>query len=126
MRLLLAGMLVLLPLTAQAETTDDVKATELEENSPAGIPEPVSPPDSGNIIVDPWGPYGNPYSPTSATNFEAFASLPSSTQEGRDRSRFTAHPYDLDWTGHRYAPASPYTPLHHESPYGSGWRFEKR
>ncbi|MGQ0667253.1 MAG: hypothetical protein ACT4O4_09480 [Nitrospiraceae bacterium] len=125
MRLLLAGMLVLLPLTAQADNSNHLKGTEIETDSSAAPPEGVRPPDSENVI-DPWLPYGNPYSPTSATNFEAFALLPFSAQDGRDRSRFTAHPHDLDWTGHRYAPASPYAPLHHESPYGRAWRPEKR
>ena len=125
MRFLLAGILALLPLTAQADNSDNLKAAEVEPNSAAVPPEGVSPPELEHVI-EPGGPYGNPYSPASATNFEAFALLPSSAQDGRDRSRFTAHPHDLDWTGHRYAPASPYAPLHHESPYGRAGRLEQR
>jgi hypothetical protein len=105
MRLLLACLLVLLPLTAQAEYTDSLRTEEL-------IPNPVSDPFSAQNRDDPdsplnqWGPYGNPYSPASATNFEA---IPAPMLYDPDRLNATL--YNPDWLsnpfghyGHPYSP----------------------
>lgn len=74
MRLLLACVLALLPLTAQAEYPDNLSTKELNP-SPETDPFGAQSPDDADSPLNEWGPYGNPYSPISATNFEAIPAL---------------------------------------------------
>jgi hypothetical protein len=105
MRLLLACILAFLPLTAQAEATDALSATEFD---PATIIDPfmAPPPDDPDSLIDEVGPYGNPYSPSSATNFEA---IPASSRY--NQGRLSTNLYNPDWLrnpfGHYGNPYSP-------------------
>ena len=105
MRLLLIGILAFLPLTAQAETIENLSANELDP-SPVADPFIVMGPDDPDSVINEVGPYGNPYSPASATNFEAFTT-PSLYGQVRQNTKS----YDPDWLrnpfghyGHPYSP----------------------
>ena len=105
MRLLLAGILVFLPLTAQAENIDTLSANE---SDPSPVVDPFSVKNLGdpNSVINESGFYGNPYSPASATNFEAITAL-SRYDQGRQSTKL----YDPDWLrnpfGHYGTPYSP-------------------
>ena len=105
MRLLLVGILVFLPLTAQAENIDTLSANE---SGPSPVFDPFSVKNLGdpNSAINELGLYGNPYSPASATNFEAIPTL-SRYDQGRQSTKL----YDPDWLrnpfghyGHPYSP----------------------
>ena len=94
MRLFLACIITLLPLTAWAEpaqpdTTDRVDSpVAVDPDSPSGAEFTDDQLDSG----EPIRPYGNPYSPASATNFEPFITSPSYGQTRLSRST-----YEPEW-----------------------------
>jgi hypothetical protein len=105
MRLLLACILAFLPLTAQAEAIDTLSATEFD---PATIIDPfmAPPPDDSDSPINEWSPYGNPYSPSSATNFERI-SAPSSYDPGRQSATL----YNPDWLSNPFGHyGNPYSP----------------
>lgn len=108
MRLFLACIIALLPLTAWAEPAQPDK-TDLVD-SPVAV-DPDSPSDTeytGDQLNDGeqlWQ-YGNPYSPASATNFELFTT---SSSHGQNRfSHKTSEPEWLNDPFGRYG--SPYSP----------------
>lgn len=126
MKLLLAGVLALLPLTAQAESLGNLSASEFDPNSvanPTGAGNP-SDPDS---VINELGPYGNPYSPTSATNFEAITALPLYDPDwiSNPYGRY-GNPYSPDAIDNRYGAGNPYAPSSPTNPYGQGWRIDRR
>jgi hypothetical protein len=127
-RLLLASLLALVPLIAHAEDLGTLSTNEVDPNF---LPDPfgtVNPSDP-NSVTNELGPYGNPYSPSSATNFEAITAPPLSVQErndqgwlSRDLSNFELMSKSFDWYGieHSFRSDSP------TNPYGRGWRIEGR
>jgi hypothetical protein len=104
MRLLLVGILVFLPLTAQAENIDN-RSTNESDPSPVVDPFSVKNLSDPNSVINELGPYGNPYSPASATNLEAITTL-SRYDQGQSTKI-----YDPDWLhnpfGHYSTPYSP-------------------
>ena len=112
MKLLLASILVLIPLTVHAEYLGNLSANEFDPNS---IADPFSAenPDDPNGLTSEFelGPYGNPYSPSSATNFEGINAPRLYDQEGNDRGRLSVKAYDREWVS---------------NPYGRGLRIEGR
>ena len=128
MQLLLACFLALLPLIAHAEDLGTISANEVDPNfqtDPFGTGNPSDP----NSITNELGPYGNPYSPSSATNFEAITAPRLSDQEGNDRgwlsrdlSDFELMSKSFDW----YGIGNPYRSDSPTNPYGHGWRIEGR
>ena len=112
MNLLLASLFFLIPLAAHAEYLDNPSANESDPNT---ITDPFgaeNPDDTNNITNEfELGPYGNPYSPSSATNFEAINAPRLHDQEGNDRGRLSVKPYDRAWVS---------------NPYGRGLRIEGR
>jgi hypothetical protein len=143
MKLLLASLLALIPLAVHAEYLGNLSENEIHPNS---IAEPFSAenPDDPNSITNEFelGPYDNPYSPSSATNFEAVNAPRLYDQEGNDRGRLSVKPYDREWVsnpygryGNPYSPDSlnnpfgagnPYSPGSPTNPYGRGLRIEGR
>jgi hypothetical protein len=143
MKLLLASFLVLIPLTVHAEYLGNLAANEFDPNS---IPDPFSAenPDDPNGLTNEFalGPYGNPYSPSSATDFEAIKAPRLYDQVGNDRGRLSVKRYDREWVsnpygryGSPYSPDSiknrfgaerPYSPSSPTNPYGRGLRIEGR
>ena len=112
MKLLLAFLLALIPLAVHAEYLGNLSANEIDPNSIAD-PFNAENPDDPNSITNEFelGPYGNPYSPSSATNFEAVKAPRLSDQEGNDRGRLSVKPYDREWVSNPYGPyRSPYSP----------------
>jgi hypothetical protein len=104
MWLLLAGIFVLLPLTALAETPSKLSAGEIAYLSAIDPFSPENLSASEKRINEP-GPYRNPYSPTAVTNFEALAPQLPQEQAGKGQSRLDAplyqthpkrHPQSLD------------------------------
>ena len=141
MRLLLVCLLALLPLIAHAEDLGTLNANEIDPNllpDPFGTGNPSDP----NSVTNELGPYGNPYSPSSATNFEAINAPRLYDQEGNDRGRLSVKPYDREWVSNPYGRyGNPYSPdsLNNQfgagnlyradspnNPYGRGWRIEGR
>jgi hypothetical protein len=70
MRFLLAGILVILPSIAQAQSLDCANLDQVEPCLKADSTDAELHGDPHSPIE--LGPYPNPYSPTSPTNFEAF------------------------------------------------------
>lgn len=105
MRLLLAGILAFLPLTAQAKNIDNLSANE-PASSPVVDPFSVKNLGDPDSVINELGLYGNPYSPASATNFETITTL-SRYDQGRQNTKL----YDPDWLrnpfGHYGTPYSP-------------------
>jgi hypothetical protein len=128
MKLLLASLLVLIPITVHAEYLGNLSANEFDQNS---ITDPFGAenPDDPNSITNEFelGPYGNPYSPSSATNFEAINAPRLYDQEGNDRGRLSVKPYDREWVSNPYGwYGNPYRADSPTNPYGRGWRIEGR
>ncbi len=141
MKLLLAGLLVLIPFTVHAEYLGTLSANEVDPNFP---PDPFGTenPSDPNSVTNELGPYGNPYRPSSATNFEAITAPRLSDQQGNDRGQLSmtlsdvdsisksfdryGSPYSSDSTLHRYGVGNPYWSDSPSNPYGSGWRIEGR
>jgi hypothetical protein len=94
MRLFLACILTLFPLTAWAEPVQPDKTDVVD--SPVAV-DPDSPSDTeptGDQLDESeqlW-PYGNPYSPASATNFEQFI-----TPSSYGHNRFRRNTYEPEW-----------------------------
>jgi hypothetical protein len=141
MKLLLAGVLALLPLTAQAESLGNLSANEFDPNSVANLAGAGIPNDPDSVIND-VGPYGNPYSPSSATNFEAITALPLYDRDGNDQGWLSTNLYDPDWISNpygrygnpyspnaidnRYGTGNPCAPSSPTNPYGQDWRIDRR
>src|SRR5262245_43456319 len=93
MKLLLATVLVLLPITAQAEYLGDLSANELNPNSifndvsAYGSLSPTSPRNSVGV-------YGSPVSPYSATNPLAVDAPRLYDQDGNYRGKLSTNPLD--------------------------------
>jgi hypothetical protein len=105
MRLLLIGILAFLPLTAQAENIKNLSANE-PDPSPVADPFSTMGPDDPDSVINEVGPYGNPYSPASATNFEAFAT-PSLNGQAQQNTK----PYYPDWLNNPFGHyGNPYSP----------------
>lgn len=71
MRILLAGILTLFPLTIHAEFPDDSLTDRLDPpvfTDSAAVWNEVDPGSAMQEVA----PYGNPYAPASPTNFESF------------------------------------------------------
>lgn len=94
MRLFLACIITLLPLTtwaepAQPDKTDRVDSpVAADPDSPSGAEFTDDQLDGGEQL---WQ-YGNPYSPASATNFEPFITSSSYNQNGISRNT-----YEPEW-----------------------------
>ncbi len=106
MRLQLACILVLLPLTVQAETLGDRSTNEIDPNSV--VRSDTEHADNPDNVLNESSPYGNPYSPSSATNFEALV-----TPSQYDQGRLSANPHEPEWLndpfgryGSLYSPGS--------------------
>ena len=143
MKLLLASLLALIPLAVHAEYRGNLSANEIGPNSIAD-PFNAENPDDPNSITNEFelGPYGNPYSPSSATNFEAINAPRLHDQEGNDRGRLSVKPYDREWVSNPYgryrSPYSPdsfnnrfsaenlYSPSNPTNSYGRGLRIDGR
>lgn len=106
MRLLLACVLALLPMAAQAENIDKLGANESDQMS-GTEPFIAKNSDDPNSAINELGLYGNPYNPASATNFEA---LPESSMY--DPGQLNTNFYNPDWLstpfGHYGTPYSPH------------------
>jgi hypothetical protein len=95
LKLLLVCFLALLPLIAHSEDLGTLNANEIDPNlmpDPFGTGNPSDP----NSVTNELGPYGNPYSPSSATNFEAIPAPRVSDQKGNDRGRLSMNLSDFD------------------------------
>lgn len=141
MRLLLVCLLALLPLMAHAENLGTLSANEVDPNFP---PDPFGTenPSDPNSVTNELGPYGNPYRPSSATNFEAITAPRLSDQEGNDRGQLSMTqsdfdsisksfdrygiPYSPDSLNNRFGAGNPYRSDSPTNPYGRGWRIEGR
>ena len=141
MKLLLASLLVLIPLTAHSEYLGNLSANEFDPNSIANEFGAGSP-YSSNSITNEFGIYGNPYSNQSAMN--PYATDPPRLYDQQDnyRGKLSNNPSDPDSVsnpygryGSRYSPESlnnpygagdPYRSDSPTKPYGSGWRIEGR
>lgn len=93
MLVLLLALLLLIPLTVQAEYLGNLSANEFDVNSTAnsnGAGNPYSP----NSITNEFGIYGSPYSNQSATN--AYATDPPQLydQQGNYRGKLSTNQYD--------------------------------
>jgi hypothetical protein len=140
---LLLLLLHTLSLSVHAEDLGDLPANEFDQNSIAD-PFDAENPDDPNSITNEFelGPYGNPYSPSSATNFEGINAPRLYDQEGNDHGRLSVKAYDREWVsnpygrcGSPYSPDSfnnrfgagnPYRPSSPTNPYGHGLRIEGR
>lgn len=73
MSLLLACILTFLPLMAWADTSAAGNPGELDPHSASNPPAPndAKTADTADDTIPKLGLFGNPYSPASATNFEA-------------------------------------------------------
>ena len=89
MRLLLTLVLILLPLSGH--TADSMPPSENGPDQESPNSPGVEKFSGDTALIDQAWPYANPYHPTSATNFDAFTSPPSSHSEGTDRSRLSQY-----------------------------------
>lgn len=139
MKLLLASLLVLIPVTLHAEYLGDLSSNELNPNSifnDIGAYGALSPTSPRNSI----GLYGSPVSPYSATNPLAIDAPRLYDQEGNYRGKLSTNPLDPDSVSNplgRYGSSlspdslknplgagNPLDPGSPTNPYGRGWRIE--
>ncbi len=70
-------------------------------------------------VTNPYGAYGSPYSPTSATNPYTTTAPKLYGQDGKYLGKLSANPYDPDSTSNPYGRyGSPYSPTSVTNPYG--------
>jgi hypothetical protein len=120
MKILLVCLLALLPLIAHAEDLGTLSANEVDPNF---LPNPFGTGDLSdpNSVTNELGPYGNPYSPSSATNFEGITAPRLSDQEGKDRGTLSTNQYNPDSVRNPYGRyGSPYSPVSIKMPVGAG------
>lgn len=141
MKLLLASLFLLIPLTVHAEDLGNLSANAFDPNSsanPYGAGNPFLP----NSITNEFGRYGSPYSNQSATNPYATDAPRLYDQQGNYRGKLSTNPYDADSTSNPYVrygspysqdsinnpygAGSPYRPDSPRNPYGHGLRIEGR
>jgi hypothetical protein len=141
MRILLAVLLSLLPLSVHAEYLGDLSDNELNPNSifnDIGAYGPLSLTSPRNPI----GLYGSLISPYSATNPLAIDAPDLYDQEGNYRGKLSTNTLDPDSVSNplgRYGSSlspdslnnplgagNPMDPQSPKNPYGHGWRIEGR
>ena len=141
MKLMLASLLVLIPLTVHAEYLGNLSVNEFDPNSitnPFGAGSPFS----SKSVTNEFGIYGSPYSNQSAANPYATEAPRLYDQHGAYRGKLSTNPYDPDSTSNPYGrygslfspdslnnqfgAGNPYRPDSPTNPYGSGWRIEGR
>lgn len=141
MKLLLATLLVLIPLTVHAEYLGNLSANEFDPNSIA-YPFGAGSPYSSNSVTNEFGRYGSPFSNQSATNSYATEAPRLYDQQRNYRGTLSTNQYDPDSVSNPYGRyGNPYSPdsLHNQfgagnpyrsdsptNPYGQGWRIEGR
>lgn len=108
MKLFLACIITLLPLTAWAEPSQTDRTgppdspVTVDPNPPSDAEYADDQPDSDAQV---WQ-YGNPYSPASATNFEVFI-----TSSSYGQNRLNRNTYEPDWLHDPFGRyGSPYSP----------------
>jgi hypothetical protein len=141
MQILLFTLLLLLPLTAQAEYLGELSANPYGFDStanPFGAGNPFSP----NSVKNEFSIYGNLFSNQSATNPFATDAPRLYDEQGNYRGKLSTNQYDPDSVsnpygryGNPYSPDSinnqfgagnPYRSDSPNNPYGQGWRIEGR
>jgi hypothetical protein len=141
MKLLLASLLVLIPLTVHAEDLGELSANPFNLDStsnPFGAGSPFKPDGLNN----PFSPYGSLFSNQSATNPFATDAPRLYDQQGNYRGKLSANSYDPDSTSNPYGrygspfspdsinnpfgAGNPYSPNSPTNPYGRGLRIERR
>ena len=141
MQVLLLALLLLLPLTVQAEYLGDLSENELNPDSifnDIGAYGPLSSTSPRNSI----GVYGSPISPYSANNPLAIEAPRLYDQEGNYRGTLSTNTMDPDSISNplgRYGSSispdslnsplgagNPLDPGSPKNPYGRGWRIEGR
>jgi hypothetical protein len=139
MKLLLVGILALFPFMAWAETSSADKAGQLDQYPSAG---PSAPNDPGianldDSAIDELSLFGNPYSPTSRTNFDGLTAF---SKHDSDRLNSRSHepewlndplgrygsPYSPDPMNQRYDVGNLYSPGGPMNLYMRGGRMERR
>lgn len=141
MKLLLASLLLLIPLTVHAEYLGDLSTNQFAPNSIANSFGAGSP-FSSNSVTNEFGIYGSPFSNQSATNPYATDAPRLYDQQGIYRGRLSTNQYDPDSVsnpygryGNPFSPDSlnnpfgagnPYRADSPTNPYGAGWRIEGR
>ena len=141
MKLLLASLFLLIPLTVHAEDLGNLSDNEFDPNSIAN-PFGAGSPFSSNSITNEFGIYGSPYSNQSATNPYATDFPRLYDKGGHYRGELSTNQYDPDSVSNRYGRyGNPYFPdsLNNQfgvgnpyrsdsptNPYGQGWWIEGR
>ena len=142
MKLLLASLLVLIPVTAHAEYLGNLSANEFDANSTTN-PFGAGSPYSSNSVTNEFGICGNPYSNRSATNPPYATNAPRLyDQQGNYRGKLSTNqfdpdsvsnpygrygiPYSPDSLNNQFGAGNPYSPSSPTNPYGRGLRIEGR
>ena len=134
-------VLVGVAMSAFAEDLGNLSANPFDYEStsnPFGKGSPFAP----NSINNTFGPYGSPFSNTSATNPFATDAPRLYDQQGNYRGKLSANPYDPDSTSNQFGrygspfsseslnnqfgAGSPFRPDSPNNPYGKGWKIEGR
>ena len=97
MQVLLLALLLVLPLTVQAEYLGNLSANEFDANSTAN-PFGAGSPFSSDSVTNEFGRYGNPYSKQSATNPYATDAPRLYDQQGAYRGKLSTNQFDPDST----------------------------
>lgn len=86
-------------------------------------PEVLSPYDALSV-QNPYGPYGSPYSNTSAHNPYATDAPKLYDSEGHYRGKLSSNPFDPDSVSNPYGRyGNPFSPDSLNNPFGAGSRF---
>jgi len=113
MRLLLACILALLPFSVWADTPSTSTTDGFDQQTVADPADPneaetaVDPHgDIATLSLDPLWPYGNPYGPSSPTNFQALIAAPV-----YKHGQLSPHSYEPEWLNDPFGRyGSPYSP----------------
>ena len=116
MRSLFLGLVVLLSLTSGAVAQTCPYAQNCL-NNPYGAGSPYKP----DGLMNPYSPYGSPYSNKSWTNPNATDAPKLYDQNGNYRGKLSTNPYDPDSISNPYGRyGNPYSPDSLNNPYGAG------
>lgn len=124
LQLLFAGVFVFLLLLAQAESSSTSGPTELDSNIAPNTSSSEATTFDLEIELRQWAPFGNPYNPSSPTNFEAFIPSFLSVLDREDRNRLSAQLQNFASIGNRIPSRNPSMARGQRRLTHRGWKID--
>lgn len=124
LRLLFAGVFVFLPLLAQAESGSTSGPPELDSSIVPNTSSSEATTFDLESELRQWAPFGNPYNPSSPTNFEAFIPSFVLVRDWEDRNRLSAQLHESASIGNRIHSRNPSMARGQRHLSHRGWKID--